>query len=362
MKIVDTKLTVANKLNEYQKIIKTIPAIMGDANDVVAVSGQSGFVYVRDMTGNTLVVWNSIAPLIAGLAVMVGNIGGRLQVVEVRDVYYSSTVASVAPHGSMHSYGIYGIDVVNIYPEQFMPWYAFTSDSDPFTVSIIRQVMSASGVWVTDSVEDIDLNAHIPVGGTNAVYVLITLDEDGVLQHTVGSTIASKAALVITDIPAIPDLNVPLWAVILYVGQTEITRASSDSDYVDLRFSQTGSGGNSLYVPEGETLQIGAVDAFPTTSRIAFGDAGSGTDYVYLYEKFDDMFAIHVSVTGDVLQAGWTDGFVDFVARFGDIDNTEHGNYLDIDSNGFHLRGSGSLNVVSFEDEAVFMNDEMVCY
>jgi len=325
MRIIDTKKVVYNKLDEYQKITKTIPVLMGDANGVVSVVGQTGYVYVRDMTGNTLMVWNSIAPLVAGLAVMVGSINGRLQVTQVRDIYYNSLMSNTAPHGYTHSYGSEGADVINIYPEQYMPWYAYTSADDNFTVSILRQVMSAGGVWIINDVEDIDLNAHIPVTATQALYVLISLDEDGALVHTVGTPVVNKAALVITDIPAIPTGNIPLWAVILYVGQTAITRDMSDSDYVDLRFAQTGGGGSSSSVPEGTHLQIGGTDAYPTTSEIRFGD----DQYVRLRESSDDQFAITMSGE-DCLIMSYD------VQRIGNITN---GRYMQVNSTGFSFVG-----------------------
>jgi len=246
MKVVNTKQVVGNKLKEYQQIIKTIPALMGDANGVVSVPDREGYVYVRDSIGNTLIVWNSIVQLTYNLAVKVGELDGRLQVIGIRDSYYSSIMSVVANHGSSHSYTTTGSDPVNIYSEQFMPWYAYTSSDDDFTVTIIRHVMAA-GSWVASGNENVDLNAYIPVADTDALFVLITLDADGALQVTAGSAVADKGTLVVGDIPDIPSGHIPLWAVILYVGQTAITRAHVANDYVDLRFSNGAStGGGSL--------------------------------------------------------------------------------------------------------------------
>jgi len=104
-------------------------------------------------------------------------------------------------------------------------------------------------------------------------------------------------------------------------------------------------------IPEGETLQVGATNAFPTTSKIAFGDGGVGSEYVYLYEKRDDCFGIHVGVVGDIFTGGWDAAFDNFDIKIGDIDNTEHGNYLDITMSGFAFNGnvtiSGGLQVQS---------------
>lgn len=237
MRIINTKRAIDSKFNNYEKVIKTIPALMGDTGGTVQVPGRDGYVYVRDTFGNTLEVWNSNAPLVANLAVKVGVLNGRVQVIGIRDVYYNYLMPSSPPHGSLHSYASGGTDIVNIYPEQFMPWYAFTSSGDDFTISVIRQTLRIDSAWVTDGVENIDLNSYIPVTATNALYLLISLAQDGSLVVTEGSEVANKAALTTEDIPALPNNHIPLWAIILYVGQTSITRSIANSDYIDLRFS-----------------------------------------------------------------------------------------------------------------------------
>ena len=310
MKIVNTKNVVQNKLDEYQKIINSIPVLMGDANGIVSVVGQPGYVYVRDIAGNTLTVWNSIAPLVPNLAVMIGNVNGRLQVVQVRDIYYNFLMASVAPHGYTHSFTATGTDISYIYAEQFIPWYAFTSDDDDFTVTIIRQVMAAS-TWVASGTEDIDLNAYIPVDGTDALFILITLDVDGALQVTAGTPVANKGTLVVGDIPEIPYGNTPLWAVILYVGQTAITRTVVDSDYIDLRFSSGGSGGgggasSSLFDTDtvsadttlDQTYTVVNVDATGANKIITVPAAASYDGKLFIINKIDaGAFYVRVNVT-----------------------------------------------------------------
>ena len=257
MKIITPKQTIDNKLSKYQLIIETTPALTGTEDGVVSVPNRPGYIYVRDVaTGNTIQVWNSIAPLVKDLSVQIGVKSGRLQVLEVRDVYYNYLPALVASHKNSHEYGVYGSDVVNVHPEQFMAWYAYKSTLDDFTVVINRQVINASGVWVNEGSEDIDLNAHIPASGTDALYVLISVDEDGVLQHTVGTPVADPLSLTLDDIPGIQVGSTPLWAIRLYVGQTVLVWAD---DFVDLRWVVKRDSGVRTYTWVVGSLSTGGV-------------------------------------------------------------------------------------------------------
>jgi hypothetical protein len=236
MKVIDGRKVVQNKLAKYALISDERPVLIGDEAGVVNVLNRPGYIYVRDTTGNTLIVWNSRAPNIANLAAMIGTENGRLQVTRVRDVY-SVLYPNVGSHHFLHEYGNLGTDVVLVYPEQFMAWYLYTSPDDNFTCKLLRQAMDADVAWESFGTEDVDLNSHIPTYDTDALYVLISVNAAGDVVCTDGEPVSEKALLITANIPLVPLGNSPLWAVRLYVGQTTITRSHTDSDYVDLRWS-----------------------------------------------------------------------------------------------------------------------------
>jgi len=310
MRIIESKRAVRSKFEDYEKILQTIPALMGDANGVVSVPGQTNYVYAREMSGNTIVVWNTNVPLIANLAIKIGVLEGRLQVVSIRDSYYNFLMAKTPPHGSTHSYLSGATDITNIYAEQFMPWYASTKSGSPFTVTIRKKVSYSDGSWVVNGTEDLDLSSYIPVSGTDALYLLITLSEVGVLTVTEGSPVTNKAALTLSDIPSVPAGHIPLWAVILYVGQSAITRNFSNPDYLDLRFARSNTH-SSLHA-------VGGIDSlFPadpgsdqylkwnnTTNEFEFDSPTGSGDVVGPAGAVNGNLAVFDGVTGKLLKDG----------------------------------------------------------
>jgi len=235
MKIITPKQQLQEKLSGYTPIMDERPVLIGDEGGVVDVPNRPGYIYCRDMAGNTIVVWNSRAPNIANLPAMIGFENGRLQVTRVRDVY-NVLYPNVPSHHFLHEYGSLGTDVVLVYPEQFMAWYLYTSPDDNFTCKLLRQAMDADVAWELFGTEDVDLTSHKPTDDTDALYVLISVNAAGDVVCTDGDIVA-LASLTVANIPLVPLGNSPLWAVRLYVGQTAITRSHTNTDYVDLRWS-----------------------------------------------------------------------------------------------------------------------------
>lgn len=239
-----TRQIIKKKLAQYNPKIKDSFAVLGTTGDGTGTvaTGEFGYVYARDLKGNVFVVWNTTVPNIAGLPVKVGMKDKRFQVLDLRDVYLT-TVPKIPPHNYMHEFGASGTDMVRAYDMQVQPWKGDPDPNNSFTIIITRQVYNASGTWIDSSSESIDLTSDKP--DTGGCYVLLSVDNVGTINKTVGSTVTPYTNLAVTDIPAIPYLQSPLWAVRLYDVQTQLNQAYGNNDFIDLRWSSAFSGGGS---------------------------------------------------------------------------------------------------------------------
>jgi len=285
------------RLKGYTQPPREVAVFMGDGAGVVAVPGRSGYIYVRDIRGNVSIVWNTSVPNIVNQPVFVAYLDGRLQVVRVRDVFFGSKPTNVGPHNWTHEWSASGGDVVRVFGMQMMPWKAEIDSADAFTVNIYRAIYDADGTWVVEGVEDIDLNAHIPGTSANGCYVLLSIDTSGVINHTVGSDVDPYTTLAVTDIPAIPTDEKPLWAIRLYYGQTTLSQTPQDNDFIDLRDSLHAAAG----VGGGPSVATSAeIDTGTNNTKFASPLAISGSHNVP-----------HVvpGTAGDVLMSDGTDWY-----------------------------------------------------
>jgi hypothetical protein len=285
------------RLKGYTQPPREVAVFMGDGAGVVAVPGRSGYIYVRDIRGNVSIVWNTSVPNIVNQPVFVAYLDGRLQVVRVRDVFFGSKPTNVGPHNWTHEWSASGGDVVRVFGMQMMPWKAEIDSADAFTVNIYRAIYDANGTWVVEGVEDIDLNAHIPGTSANGCYVLLSIDTSGVINHTVGSDVDPYTTLAVTDIPAIPTDEKPLWAIRLYYGQTTLSQTPQDNDFIDLRDSLHAAAG----VGGGPSVATSAeIDTGTNNTKFASPLAISGSHNVP-----------HVvpGTAGDVLMSDGTDWY-----------------------------------------------------
>jgi hypothetical protein len=245
------------RLKSYVQPSREVAVYMGDASGVVAVAGRPGYIYVRDARGNVSIVWNTTVPNIVNQPVFVAYLDGRIQVVRVRDVFLTSKPSNVGPHSWSHEWTESGGDVVRVFDMQIMPWKAYPNADDAFTVDVYRAVYDAAGTWIVDTIDEIDLNAHVPGSSNNGCYVLLSIDDTGVINHTVGSNVNPYTNLDIEDIPAIPTDEKPLWAIRLYYNQTGIHQIPTDNDFIDLRDSMHSVGGGGGTVATGAELDTG---------------------------------------------------------------------------------------------------------
>ena len=115
-------------------------------------------------------------------------------------------------------------------------------------------------------------------------------------------------------------------------------------------------------IPEGEDLQVGATSGvYPTTSKIILGYG------IAIREIYDTCFALSLYETsGNVLIAGWDDGYNHLHFKFGDIEAEDHGYVLEIDETGAQLNcslstfGRKSASIIVTENYDVTIYDEII--
>jgi hypothetical protein len=235
----------AKKQNEMMRQ----PAIMGDGNGNLLVTGFENFVYIT-VGDKSMPVFNNRVPAQIGVKVWVGYAP------EEPTLFQVLSTRSESPAGVETGF-------VGYAPAKRYEWHALNGGQDPLYVHLRAVTPLRLGVSSTANAatlyadlyrgfvyigtaykavarQDIDLYSHIPSTAGKAAFVLITIDNTGAVVQTKGSEV-DIAALAITDIPAIPTGTVfTCGAIRVYNGQTSIQDGRTNTDFVDLRFSRDG--------------------------------------------------------------------------------------------------------------------------
>jgi len=223
-------------------------AFLGDNNGVITrYQNQelpSGYVVVRDMSGNLSVAYNQRVPLTPGLAIKVGYEPIQpvlFQVLSIRDYLVENPALNVPAHHETHEFP--GNDTVFVSSFQFLPGMIYTGTGFVVTVYPIffRKSSGKPGFFAGTT---LDLTPYIPSSGAQ-VFTLCS-DDDGNLVVIPGGAAGSLGLLSIEDFPPITAYH-ELWGVRLYSGQPAV----SYQDCYDFRFggSSSGGGGGGSDVP-----------------------------------------------------------------------------------------------------------------
>lgn len=218
-------------------------AVLGDGSGTVAVSGRSGYVYVRigGETGRLTTALNKRVPYIHNLPVSVGyedTSGSTLQVLDVHDRMFPSGTpwdgeSTVGQHASQHMLSD-GADIVWINRKQILPLLVRTTDPISTSVVINPDYYRTSTGWAYFDALTVDLSSYAPAGYPNAKYLLLSLDpSDGSITVTEGSEFAMwvQAEDMTPFIPTPPVNEYPLAAIVVtYLGD-----AISYNDIYDIR-------------------------------------------------------------------------------------------------------------------------------
>src|SRR5688572_15107372 len=166
-------------------------AALGNSDGVVQ-SDTDGLIYARLRNGETIKVYNDIAPSDFDVRVLIGRKREQptlWRVIAVRDSYSIPQAPRVPYHHEQHEFG--GPDMVAVNRKQILQLTILVADADAFTVMVYGGVFrTASGIARVDS-QPVDLSSYIPT--TGAVYVSIESDGDGVLSVNEGTGFASPA-------------------------------------------------------------------------------------------------------------------------------------------------------------------------
>lgn len=226
-----------------------------------ASSTRPGYTQVQMTNGQVIEVYNPSVPNTAGYRVSIEMVEGVMTIKSYRQVY-SDAISAVTPeHHTSHEYP--NNDTVWVWKDQFLPLLVYPTSG--FTVTIYGGVLYANATWGKLENQTLDLTASIPTGA--ARWVLIQTDSLGVITTVAGSTVASKTLLTVANLPAVTTGNLPLCAVKLYDGQTQLTRdtrVGKINDFLDLRFA-----GFSL---DSDTVDLAALIHAATSATIADDD------------------------------------------------------------------------------------------
>lgn len=246
------------RFDEKQNAMERIPAVMGDGNGGLLVSGQSDFIYCQ-IGDKVAAVYNNRVPNQIGLSIWIGRTPEEpnlFQVLSTRSAVPAgvdgSYVNGYAPakRYEWHAVGG-GQDPLAVHLRAFTPLKLSVSDTPPETlevyVNLYRGFIWTGAQFKAVARQDIDLYSYIPTTINKAAFVLITISNTGVPVMTKGSEVDIDA-LVITDIPALPGgTRFICGAVRVYYGQTKVQEGRTNTDIFDARYVWSPDNGTALW-------------------------------------------------------------------------------------------------------------------
>jgi|GEM_PF-1572999 len=237
-----------------------LPAFLGDRSGTVKADTNNN-VYVTLFNGEVFTVQNNRVPNVPRLPVVIGYEAGNktlLQVLRTRDVFEASTYPDIPEHAKAnHEWP--GVDTLWVRGEQFIPGLAVPVTG--LTVQVFGFVYYLTA-WQVLPTQEIDLTASLPT--TGALFVLVEVDDAGVISLRDGTPVASREVLTYADIPLPATDKKPLFAVKMYAGQSSVIKSRLETDIIDLRFAGFGTGG-------------GGGGSAPTTTAINDFQVGDGS-------------------------------------------------------------------------------------
>lgn len=230
-----------------QPVIFSRPAFIGDASgNVTTFLGDTldpGYIVVRDFKGNLSVVFNQRVPPVANTPVYVGYDylePNLYQVLSTRGYFPTQNVLSIPAHAATHEWP--GYDAVYVSRQQILP--ALVTVKAGMVVAVypfVVRLQNGTSKYIDYS--EIDLTSHIPAAGTGARWTLVCADQTtGTITLQDGPlTLVGLSALMTTPIPAANANTVPIAAVAMYDGMTEVIETATQDTILDMRGWVPGS-------------------------------------------------------------------------------------------------------------------------
>jgi len=150
---------------------------------------------------------------------------------EDNDGGYDGTAYAQA-HAAQHYYN--GGDPVLVHLRAWTPLRVYPSSG--LVIGVMPGLIARAGTDLEVVHQALDLGPFAPESG--ALYVLITIDADGLLAATTGAAVGGLLDLTIADIPDTPAGHFRLAAIRLFSGQTSVRETRALTDIVDLRWPQ----------------------------------------------------------------------------------------------------------------------------
>jgi len=225
------------RYKKFQDAIQTRPARIG-RNDGIISAGTTGYmIWITYFDGTQEKVLNQRIPNEYGKLVLVGfdpiHFPTRKQVLALWDVYPEAQWAGGGEHQDTHQWG--GADPLWVHGEQFLPALVVPV-AGSLKVQIYPIALLGAASWkLFYSITEIDVTSHLPANGYR--YSLLVMDSTGAFTLRDGSIVVARNLLVDAVIPIPSSGDNVLAALVLYAGQTEISKRTGYSDILDLRFS-----------------------------------------------------------------------------------------------------------------------------
>lgn len=196
-------------------------AALGNGDGVVR-SDTDGLIYARLRNGETVKVYNDIAPDDFDVRVLIGRKKEQptlWRVIAVRDAYAIPQAPRVKYHAEQHMFR--APDEIPIDRKQIIQLTIIVSDGAAFAVTVYGGVIrTASGIARVDT-QPMDLSSYVPA--TGAVFVSIEADSGGDLSVNTGTGFASPAIALPSYVP-IPDAGkYMIGFVLLWEAMEELT-------------------------------------------------------------------------------------------------------------------------------------------
>ena len=209
-------------------------ARLGDGNGNKEVPGYPDLRYVRPL-GSELVMIVNKGPANGeeGTRVWIGPDPYQRHITRILGLDFSANQSASGVEAHAPSHLLDGTDPLWIDQRQIINLLA-TPDGMIVTVKAGWVIVDGQPVRVEKQ------TVTLTPPGSGARYDLIRADSAGMLDVQPGTAVADFVDLMKTDIPAVAEGYVALWAVRLYEAQTAIKWTTAAPDLVDLRFAVRG--------------------------------------------------------------------------------------------------------------------------
>jgi hypothetical protein len=227
----------------------TTTAALGNSAGVVK-SDVEGMIYARLRNGDTIKVYNDVAPDDYDLRVIIGRRKEQptiWRVIAVRDSYSVPVAPRIKYHAEQHMFR--SPDEIPINRKQIIQLTIIVSNGASFIVTVYGGVVHTSTGVTAVSSQAVDLSSYVPA--TGAVYVSIETDVNGVLSVHQGVNFASPAIAIASYVPVPASGKYMIGFVLLWEGMLELTDdeisvpfpliggASSDTGALKVYLNQT---------------------------------------------------------------------------------------------------------------------------